>query len=74
MDPTKLFDGNEQGGSSLGSDSTGGSLLDDLANHQTFLIIAGVVVVHLGLLAWAAASLWRQTPKQSVAYKYGKMD
>lgn len=40
------------------------SLLDSLLEHQTALIVAGVVLLHMGALVFLFASLWTQSPKQ----------
>ena len=54
MDPSSLAGG---------SSSTSSSLLGGLEQHQTFLLVAVLVVVHIGGIALVLACMWNQSPK-----------
>lgn len=45
------------------------SLIGDLVEHQTFLIIAMVVFLHVVLLSIAFMSLWKQAPTNKIVLR-----
>jgi hypothetical protein len=47
----------------------GSHFVDDLGEHQTLLLIGGLVLIHVVVLAWAVTALWKQTPKKHVYKK-----
>jgi hypothetical protein len=53
--------------SNIGTDGGGSqrSLLDDLAHHQMFLLVALLVLAHIIILAVVFNCLWSQTPKRT---------
>jgi hypothetical protein len=70
MDPNSLVAPESNAAGATGG-SGGSHFVDDLAEHQTLLLIAGLVLIHVIVLAWAVTALWKQTPKKHV---YKKLD
>ena len=69
-DPSNLLneDGSGNGAATTGGsssmDASESSLMDGLWEHQLFVIVGGVVLVHVLLIGFLMAALYKQTPKK----------